>query len=411
VDENNVRTMLNALAGADAPQPRFDMDGAMSRGRRGRRVRRARAGGTVAVAAGAVVAVVFALTTAAGPGQTPVQVPSGGGACASMTSSTPTASPLTTPDPVGTGSALAVPPVPLNPTTPCASFGWLPSGYSANTLASGNLAQAQPQYLELLASGGQGAGLGPLVQLFVNAADACTQTRAVVNCGWLGPIGDIALSHPAPALDGRPAYWAPDNGLLWQYAPRSWALVRDESEGSPPPQSPMPPASLRPVLKRIAGGVRFTGGSPLVFPYWLGGIPASWPTSLTQFAQATGQRVGASLWFGPAAAAQTVMVNVIPAADSGAVRNNIDVACPSGSGGPWGTGQTVTVDGARATVWTLNQLRNHDQRLCASDVDGYAIWADLQGHGTARFRSVTALVRALHLLSTDPARWTSSPLR
>lgn len=395
MDEAGLRRTLNALAGTEAPRPRFDIEYTMARGRRNRRVRRAVfMSSAVAVAVAVVIALVVVPRSAAV--QNIPAVP--GGACASVPSSAPTASPSLTPDPVGTGAALAVPPVPFSPLTPCVSFGWLPPGYTAGTLANGDYAEAYRQYIVLFATAG-----GKNLQLYANAADACTQTSTVVNCGWLGQIGDIALSRPAPAVGGRPAYWTPDCGLLWEYAPRSWALVRGGCTGSPS-------ASVRSTLRRMAAGAGFTDGSPMVFPFWLKGIPPGWQVSGTQFAPSRGVRDAVNLSLGPpsqpGAAAD---ITVIPASDSTAVRNNIDVAC--GGGGAWGPAQHVTVDGAPATVWTLNESGDRSQKLCASDVDGYAMWISLEGRHPAGFGSVTDLARALHLLGTGPAGWTTNPLR
>ncbi len=397
MDEASLRKTLDALAGTEAPQARFDIEYTMARGRRNRRVRRT-ALLSSALAAGVAIALVIVLVVV--PRSAAVQnipaVP--GSACASVPSSAPTASPRRTPNPVGTGAALAVPPEPFSPLTPCVSFGWLPPGYTTGTLASGDYAEAYPQYTMLFAAGQQN------LQLYVNAADACSQTRTVVNCGWLGQIGDIALSHPAPAVDGRAAYWTAC-GLLWQYAPSSWALVR----ASCTPGGSVS-ASVRSTLLRVAAGVRFTDGSPMVFPFWLKGIPSGWRVSGTQFVASGGVRDAVNLMLGTASgAAGEADITVIPASDSTAVRNNIDEAC--GGGGAWGPGQTVSVDGSPATVWTADISGDHSEKLCASDVHGYAIWILLDGRRMAGSGSVTDLARALHLLGTDPAGWTASPLR
>lgn len=407
MDEQGLRRTLNALASTPEPPPRFDLGRTMSAGRRNRRLRQAAFWGS-ALATGTAIAVVIVMVVAPRNAALP-EVPSDQGpACPSLSTSAPTASPSLTPDPLGTGAALAVPPVPLSPLAPCVSFGWLPPGYTADTTASGNFSQSQPQYTELAASHG-GSADSSVIQLFVNAADTCTQYTLVVNCGWLGQNGDIALSHPAPAVGGMPAYWASPCALLWQYEPGAWALIRNPC-GSP--QTILPSASMQSTLLREAAGVQFTSSAPMVFPYWLGGVPASWHVSLTQFAQTPAAQDGFTLWFGPSSAPSTFTLTVIPASDTAAVRDDIDQACPGTTGyGVWGNGTTVTVDGAQATYWTLNQPHNHDQRLCASDVDGYSIWADVEGSGTPQFRTVAALVKALHLLSTNAAAWTSKPLR
>lgn len=400
MDEAGLRRTLNALADGQAPQPRFDIAQTMALGRRGRRRRQATIWGS-ALGAAAAVAVVISLIVA--PRPVALQMPSGNSdVCANMTGSAPTASPSMTPDPAGTGAALAVPPAPLHLLTPCVSFGWLPSGYTSATLASGDYAQAQPQYIELTATG-QGS-----LQLSVNAADACTQTSSVVNCGWLGPAGDVPLSHPAPAFDGRPAYWTPNCGMLWRYAPSAWAIVRGGCAKAAASVS-WPPASVRPMLRQVAAGVRFTDSSPLVFPFWLAGIPAGWQQSLVQFAESGNARQAVTLSFGPASDPGALWLTVIPASDSVAVRDNISEACTGG--GAWGQPERVSVDGGRATVWAMHQQGDDDQRLCADNIDGYAIWADVTGPQIARFGGVAGMVRQLHLLSTDPGNWTAGPLR
>jgi hypothetical protein len=399
VDEADLRRKLTALAGTEAPQARFDIEFTMARGRRNRRLRRAAFVSSAVAAAVALVIVLVVVPRSAALPDIPA-VP--GGACASVPSSAPTASPSRTPDPVGTGAALAVPPEPFSPLTPCVSFGWLPPGSAVATLANGNYAEAYRQYTVLYAGSAERS-----LQLYVNAADACTRTVRLVNCGWLGPLGYVPLTYPAPAIGGRPAWWAPDCGLLWEYAPSSWALVRDVCAGS---SSPKPPASMRPLLTRMAASAKFTDGSPMVFPFWFSGAPADWQAYGTQFVESRGVRDAVNLAAGPAAdPGAAVDITVIPASDSTAVRNNIDVAC--GGGGAWGAGRPVSVDGAPATVWTLNESGNQSQKLCAGDVRGYAIWLSLNGRRPAGFGSVTELARALHLLGTDPAGWTANPLR
>lgn len=404
MDEADLRWTLNALAGAPEPPARFDLGRAMDRGRRDRRVRQATIWGS-ALAAGAAVVVAIVLGVVLRPAALRVVPGDQRPACPALPVTAPTASPRLTPDPAGTGAPLSIPPVPLTPLAPCVSFGWLPPGYTADTRANGDYSQAEPQTLSLDAE--NAANRDHPVQLYVNAAGACTESSQVVNCGWLGMIGDITLTHPAPPVGGQPAYWTPNCGLLWRYAPGSWAIVRNVCL----PQSSPPPPSVRSLLLREAAGVRFADSAPLVFPFRLDGVPSDWQVSLTRFAQAAGKRYGYALWFGPASASRRFLLTIIPASDTASVSGNIDQAC--GGGGLWSPGRAVRVHGAPATVWTMDQRGFHDQRLCAQDVDGYAIWADANAGSSvpARFRSVTALVDALHLLSTDPADWTSHPLR
>jgi hypothetical protein len=402
MDETDVRSMLNALAGTEAPQARFDVGRAISAGQHGRRVRRVRAGGSVMAAVGAVVAVAFAIT--AGPAQRPVPVPSGpGGTCASRSASAPTASPVMTPDPEGTGSALALPPVPFDPMQPCVSFGWLPAGYTPVTMASGDYSDANAQELDIYALRKDGRA----IVLNPTPPATCTQTASVVNCGWLGQPGDVPLTHPAPDVGGRPAYWAGGCGLLWEYAPDAWVVLHGGCAVQALLSTGAPSKTVRSELLRIAAGVRFNDAAPMVFPFWMDGIPKNWQVSGSRFAQQGAKRDAINLSFGPAAHPQAISVTIIPAADSRAVSANITVVCGVQPGNP----QRVTVDGGKASVWTMGANTTTTQRLCAGDVDGYAVWIDVSAPGISAVGGAAGLAAKLHLLGTDPARWTKDPLR
>lgn len=61
-------------------------------------------------------------------------------------------------------------------------------------------------------------------------------------------------------------------GVVWEYAPDSWALVQYQKPATMP--GSVPPADVREVALRIAAAVRFDRHAPVLVPFQLGYLPA-----------------------------------------------------------------------------------------------------------------------------------------
>jgi hypothetical protein len=389
MDEGDVRTMLNALAGTEAPLARFDIDGAISRGRRGRKVRRARTGGAV-FAIGAVIGVVVTALVVPGPGKAPVTTPRG--------SSTAHASVQPSVQPSNQPSAAHVPEQ-FNPLVPYASFGWLPKGL----MTAGQADSTSNDSTALTATGAK-APQG-WFWLHVMSKGACGYLRTMLNCHWdSGDVtGPLPLSDRAPDVNGRPAYWTGGDSILWEYAPGAWATMVGNGGYSTPPSPADKALTLKALTLKVAGGVRYGYQTRLVFPFWVGGLPAGWQPSLSAFTGSQPPVRGSGLDFGPIEKPQAVQLSMAPA--------DHDNSCPFFKGDSY-----VTVDGVKATL----QGSSSAQLLCVSDLRGEAITLlfslrfDSNGApvpGAASVGGVVGLFKHLHLLGSQVSAWTTEPFR
>jgi hypothetical protein len=152
-----------------------------------------------------------------------------------------------------------------------AAFGWLPAGYklleggttrgSTYQVAGRPSLSPRPWYLLAYPAGG------------------CQLTKARgLMCKAYYPFGPLALTSPAPDINGHRAYWAtayahlpPEPVLAWQYAPGSWAVLE---LGKTKPLD----THSRHVAVKATSHVRFGvhAEPPVAFPLQLTGLPASW---------------------------------------------------------------------------------------------------------------------------------------
>jgi hypothetical protein len=336
------------------------------------------AGGSV-LAIGTAVGAVAAMFVLAGPGPRPVPAAAAGPAVhVSVTAA------------VQAGSVRGRVPAQFDPLVPYAAFGWLPKGVKP----VGEGTEASNDATSLDVSGGQES-----FWLHVMATGGCGYIRAKLNCHWdSGNVtGPMSLNDRAPDVNGRPAYWTDGDSLLWQYAPGAWAAL-DGSGGFDSPPSPAEQA----LDLKIAAGVRYGYQAPLVFPFWLSGLPASWSVSTSYFTESRPPVEATSLALGPVQKPQAVQVSVAPAGG-----NN---TCHFFKGD-----STVTLDGVKAIV--------QGNMLCISDLDGQFISMMLmtsyygpegalyQVPGAASIGGVVGLFRHLHLLGSQASAWTTKPLR
>jgi hypothetical protein len=414
MDENDMRSVLTALADTAAPPARFDMGQAITDGRHGRRRRQALAGGS-ALAIGAAIGAVVTIFAVAGPG-TPTVPPPAARATAHTSvqpsapaSTAPSTQPATQhstqhstqPGAHPTGQAGHVPgkvPAQFNPLVPYASFGWLPKGFT--TGASNEAAETSNDATSITAGGRQGS-----FTLAVMARGGCGYIRTMLNCHTdSGNVtGPTPLDKRAPDVNGRPAYWAYGDSILWEYAAGAWAELIGPGGFNSPPTA----AQMTQILK-VAAGARYGYQTALEFPFWLSGMPANWSVSTAYYTVSAPPLLAATLDLGPAEKPQAAMLFVVPAGS-----NN---TCQYQNGDSY-----VTVDGVKAIVQGGGK-GSIGQSLCISNLNGQFISVSLSTEyysngvllrvpGAAGIGGALGLFRHLHLLGGQTSNGTTDPLR
>jgi hypothetical protein len=375
VDEYGLRTLLRDLAQTEIPPARVDLDQAMVAGQRQRRITLARiVGSAVAVAAAIAVVAVSGISSPAGSRPKPV-VPSAPNHARSR----------------------VVAPDQLNPLTPYAAFGWLPAGYLVGTEQA---LLTTTQNVQLTATQPDGSGQ---IQLTVNARGACTgSVHTSLTCpGTEGSPSRMRSFEPAPAVNGRPAYWAMDQQvggyLVWQYAPAAWASLRVFETLSPR----LPPTKDWAMLERVARRVRYDVGTPLTIAFWLR-LPAGWAAGSAMYTDGpSGTLLGSSIQVGPPGDPLAADLVATPGRPGQAGR------C---KGAP-----NTTLDGAPATRQEPGGLDATYQDLCAAYVDGLSVYVAVDltspdGQPVLRGGAL-GLAEDLHLLGASVSDWTTRPLR
>jgi hypothetical protein len=376
-----MRTLLRGVADVEVPPARVDLGQAIAGGRRQRRRAIAAAGSglALAVAAGAFVAT----TVTASP---QAAVPQARG----------TVSPsATTPGRVTDmpGSA----PERFDPLVPYAAYGWLPAGYTVGSQGAGP--DSTTRSVQLTAATASGSRQ---IQLTVDARGACTgSVHSSMTCaGTNDSVLQIEHFTAAPAVGGRPSYWARDKYvggyLLWQYAPGAWASLHVGGSLALSGAS----AQERAMLRQIAEHVRYAAGTPIAFPYWVR-LPAGWTVAETGFGPGpAGGLLGYGLQAGPAAKPEAVDLAV-------------QTVAPGNSDSCLGT-PNVTLDGTQAMLTEPGQPPVY-QSLCADSVEGLNVYValDLTRPGGQPLLSEGALGLAgsMHLLGGQSSGWTTKPLR
>jgi hypothetical protein len=374
VDENGVRTLLRSVADVEVPPPAVNLDLAIAGGRRQRR-RRVAAAASSALAVVAAVSVFVATIVAANP------------------RATVTPQTRATASPSATASAVHRPasaPGRFNPLVPYAAFGWLPDGYA---LYAGTAQAVTTRSIQLVAAPASGSGQ---ILLTVDAKGACTGSvpTSLTCTGTNGSTLRMRSFSAAPAVNGRPAYWAADKYvggyLVWQYAPGAWASLDVAGPGA----AQAPPAGERPTLRRMAAQVRYDAGTPIAFPFWLN-LPAGWTAGGSFFSQGSSGALLGTLLVGPPGNPQAADLNVGP---------------PPGN--CTGTPNT-TLDGAPALLAEPGHSPVY-QEVCAENVDGLGVYVslNLKPDGQPLLSGgALGLAERLHLLGARVSAWTTRPLR
>jgi hypothetical protein len=243
--ERSIETAFQEIADKEQPHSRISIQRALQDGRARLRVRRVlRAVGTPVLAAAAVLAIALPVSMSAGS------------------------------DNATHERAVVVPTSPatsrrFSPLALYASFGWLPAKEPGIIFG-----QMQATSEELIDHGWD---------LRTYAVGRCERRGDHMECGWGKDEGDHTclgnayIQSRAPAIDGRPAFWAYDTGtknwarqrcLTWEYRPGGWAYLTN---------SPEEINGSKRLIVRIASAVRFAARQPsFKFAAQLRNMPGRW---------------------------------------------------------------------------------------------------------------------------------------
>ena len=307
------------------------------------------------------------------------------------------------PAPLGPRPETGGPPAPrqFNPLITNASFGWLPSGVAVTQ------GYVNPSTAFLAASGERA---GPRVELAVFAQGQCqfTDHASSLKCSDMNLDITARLSGPAPAVNGRTAYWT-RSGLVWSYARGGWASLILGVVGGGALRQDQQAKALK-----IARNVRLGAATThLAFPAQFTGLTSDWRVADAFFLADSGKlrvelfslRTASSRVLWPSPGPYTIWSNAVFFAvqPSGTcVRND-----------PGTRSRFETINGVRVLL-THTVLRHPDpehpaQQLCAAHADG--LWFKEMEYSWHPPIGVVSLFRDhVRLLGRDPANWTDNPI-
>jgi hypothetical protein len=366
VTESQIHTLFAEIADGEPACSGVDTQLAHRRGRGRLRWRRACVAGTSVLAAAAVAA----LAVVVGPARSDSGPPAAGPAA----------------------------PRQFNPLVPYVSFGWLPAGQS---LVSGGITPAE-SYLD--------AGhLGPAWSLGVYARGQChlTSSASGLNC----PGSKLQISQRAPDVAGHRAFWTgPGPGIAWQYARGGWALMT------------IPAPNLSAVLRskenlekkalKIATHVRYGVTTRLVFPARFSGLPSQWQVhNISYYVPDRGLLRADEYMLTTGSSRSHPHVG-----DLGVWTDAPYIIVHPLRGGtctphdPSSMNTSEIINGYRVVLKRLHIGGLPVQELCGVHADG--LWFDIQVFGAHPSIDVASLFRDhMRLLGTNPANWTTKPIR
>jgi hypothetical protein len=307
----------------------------------------------------------------------------------------------------------AVVPHQFSPFIAYAAFGWLPSGY---TLLFGGTTRGSTYQV----AGPPSSVTRPWYLLAYPAGGCQLTTARGLMCKAYYPLGPLALTSRAPAIDGHRAYWAtayansplPEQVLAWQYAPGSWAVLE---LGKTKPLD----THWRQVAVKAASHARFGvhATSPVAFPIQLTGLPAAWHLI-------SGVRAWMPYWngvtyrpYGHVLYASEWSVSTGSASTGPRARPfltfTIGLAGQPGSCRVAAQGPPVhEVINGYPVIVTRGQF---GQTLCAAHAGGLSVQIEERsnrpGADLASVDVVSLFAHHLHLLGTSPAHWAAQPIR
>jgi hypothetical protein len=381
MDEARVRDLLYRTADTETTAPASAVDVAAARavGRRRRRIRRVYVPWGAPIAAALAIALIAALVVAASG------LHSNGGPVLSR----PT-----------------VVPRQFNPDRPYVLFGWLPPGASTGAIVEGSTSED----FELF-------GVGE-VFIHVGVRRYCAPSSAhpdklKVTCDGV-PLGQ----NPTPAhpVNGGQAFWDGPSTLVWQYGPGAWALLAEYRHVYSAGQ-----------LRRIAATLTFGSAGPVKYPFQYAGVlPHSWtPRSEGDFVIFQSQSADYNLEISNPVISQALSISVWPASQDSVLPAVLAPASGCVSDGKDATTRRyVTLDGARALLWTRRfgpqSISRTEQGLCAHNIDGMSVdmtlYTNVPGTsrplpGLAQLGTVLTIFRQLRLLGPEVRNWTTQPVK
>ena len=299
----------------------------------------------------------------------------------------------------------------FSPLVPYVAFGWLPAG---DSLVAGGV---RPEVAYLAA--GRTPDIRLAWDLSVYAAGQChlTGPAGELKCSTLNLEGLTArITGRAPAVRGHRAFWA-GPVLVWQYARGGWAaLSLPYPNYIPKLRTAAGFAAAKRDAVKIASHVRYGAPTPpLVFPAQLTRLPSRWRVSSVYYLPDAGVLRVSRFALGTG--------NPDLGADGGLEYQTnlpyfqIDPAPPKSSCPRYPNRKNFS---KKSAVQTINGYQvvltrrflgilTADQ-LCAAHADGLALYiSQFVAHPPI---SLANLFRDhLRLLGTNPANWTSKPIR
>lgn len=361
MDEARARELLQLAASAPPPDGGVDVELARRRGRRRLRSRRAGLGGVSALAALAVIVIPLRVL---GPGPGTFHGPG------PSTRASQSASPRP--------AAAVTPQRRFNPLIPYVAFGWLPSG----TVPDGGTLGDIGAYIT--------AGHQAAWAVDVFAAGRCHHQGTRLNCSTGPSSGSVyQLGRAAPRINGHRAYWTapPGVALVWLYARGSWA------ELSPPPD-----ASAREILK-VADTLRYRVATrPTIrFMVQLTRMAPAWHVAGVYFKYDAGVPRASEYELAGGTGA--------PSIDTSLGRSGCYFY-------PHGQSRHETINGYRVTVNHIPAARGNPplQQVCVPDADGLNLFYSTMGRAASP-NAIALFAHHTRLLGTNPADWTTRPLR
>jgi hypothetical protein len=370
--EHLVERAFQQMADQEQPQSRVSIQQALRNGRtRLRRRRLVRAVGTPVLAAAAVMAVALPVSMSAGSHDATHR------RAAVVPASVVPVSPATSRS--------------FSPLALYASFGWLPASAASNLF--GTMQATSEQLFER----------GWVLQTY--AVGRCKRLGDQMECGWGKDKGnDSCLANAyiqarAPAIHGRPAYWAYDLGtrnspgqrcLTWEYQPGGWAHLMGSAAVNP---------SKR-LMVRVASAVRFGGHQPSIkFAAQLRKLPGRWQVvPITDF----------YLDYGALLATGTTITNGETTLGVG-----LNFSSPSHNKCLDAKSACRVINGYYVTLVSPSVIPGFS--IVAPDADkAYVTIGAAAGHGPQPHKNVGLMYTVfshMKMLGPNPADWTTEPIR
>lgn len=390
--ERSIETALREIADKEQPHSRISIQRALRDGRaRLHRRRLVRAVGTPVLAAAAVLAIAL-----------PVSMPAGGHHATHERAVVVPARPATSRH--------------FSPLALYASFGWLPANNAG--LTTWGQMQATSEALYNRAWDLRTYAVGRCKRLGNRTGRAIRPQRdhglgpgnARIDCGWpvnkidWSCLGNAYIQARAPAIDGRPAYWAYDLSnrnwarircLAWEYRPGGWAYLMNSGEINPSER----------LMVRVASAVRFGGHQPsFKFAAQLRKLPGRWQVVLpTDFGLTDGALLAGGYTITDGKTTIFIDLNFSPTHNKCLATNHVCRVI---------NGYYVTVN--RTAPATKGGPQGFE--ISAPDADNAFVqmFGSAPSHGPGSYKLLGLMYTVfshMKMLGTNPADWTTKPIR